>query len=56
MVSWSAVSGVMDIPYNTLRAAKARREEKGIESIRDFSRIYAKRSRMFSRCNIPSYI
>ncbi len=27
-VSWSAVSRVMDIPYNTLLAAKARREAK----------------------------
>jgi DNA invertase Pin-like site-specific DNA recombinase len=27
-VSWSAVSRVMDIPYNTLLAAKARRAEK----------------------------
>jgi putative DNA-invertase from lambdoid prophage Rac len=27
-VSWSAVSRVTDIPYNTLLAAKARREEK----------------------------
>jgi len=27
-LSWSAVSRVMDIPYNTLLAAKARRAEK----------------------------
>ncbi|MGB8310368.1 MAG: hypothetical protein WCE81_00675 [Halobacteriota archaeon] len=27
-LSWSAVSRVMDIPLNTLLAAKARREEK----------------------------
>jgi len=27
-LSWSAISRVMDIPYNTLLAAKARRTEK----------------------------